>query len=257
MIDLLRLVKIEGMKVFDRVRTWVFLGLLIVLPFLFAMARKWMENTTGLAENTGDFVLNSSSLLFAVQLLTIVIAGEIVSSEFAWGTVKLLLIRPVNRTKILYSKYIVVLLFALLCMAVLLLSSILFGAVFFRLFSLDGLSFLRETGIIYGFRFVEIAIVASMAFMLSTLSRSSSLGVGLSIFLVFAGMLTAEGMEMFGISLGKFLLFANLDLTQYREEATPAFPGMTPGFSIVVLSVYFLLFHLISWISFTKRDISI
>ncbi|SIS40008.1 ABC-2 type transport system permease protein [Kroppenstedtia eburnea] len=257
MTDLLRLVKTEGMKVLDRTRTWVFLMLLVLLSFLFAMGRKWMENTTGWEENMGGFVLDSSSLLFVVQLLTVVIAGEIVSSEFAWGTVKLLLIRPVNRTKVLYSKYMVVLCFSLLCMAVLFLSSMLFGAVLFRVYSPEGMVLLRETGVVYGLRWVEIVMVATMAFMLSTLSRSSSLGVGLSIFLVFAGMMLVEGLKMIGISLGKYLLFANLDLTQYLEGAIPAFSGMTPGFSIGILSVYFLLFHLISWLSFVKRDISI
>lgn len=51
--DLLRLVKTEGMKVLDRTRTWVFLMLLVLLSFLFAMGRKWMENTTGWEENMG------------------------------------------------------------------------------------------------------------------------------------------------------------------------------------------------------------
>ena len=47
-------------------------------------------------------------------LFTIIIAAGIVASEFNWGTIKLLLIRPIKRGKILVSKYMTVLLFGLL-----------------------------------------------------------------------------------------------------------------------------------------------
>ena len=48
-------------------------------------------------------VLENQILRSIVSLLTIIVAAGIVANEFRWGTIKLLLIRPITRTKILAS----------------------------------------------------------------------------------------------------------------------------------------------------------
>jgi ABC-2 type transport system permease protein len=53
----------------------------------------------------------------------------------------------------------------------------------------------------------------------------------------------------------KYVLFANLDLRLYFD-GTPLVEGMTLGFSITVLSVYFLLFNFASFLFFSRRDIA-
>ena len=55
-------------------------------------------------------VLDSKYLMIMVSIFTIIVAGGIVAGEFSTGTIKLLLIRPINRTKILVSKYLATLL---------------------------------------------------------------------------------------------------------------------------------------------------
>lgn len=60
-----------------------------------------------------QFVMENEFLLYLVSLFTIIVAAGIIANEFKWGTIKLLLIRPITRTKILLSKYVSVLLFAL------------------------------------------------------------------------------------------------------------------------------------------------
>ncbi len=57
-------------------------------------------------------VKESEWILFFVILFTILIAAGIVAEEFTKGTIKLLLIRPVSRFKILLSKYVSTFLFA-------------------------------------------------------------------------------------------------------------------------------------------------
>src|SRR5699024_12079296 len=52
------------------------------------------------------FVYENNMLLMLVSLFTIVIAAGIIAHEFRWGTIKLLLIRPISRSTILLSKYI-------------------------------------------------------------------------------------------------------------------------------------------------------
>lgn len=77
------------------------------------------------------FVIGSSGLLSIVSLMTIIIAAGIVANEFRWGTIKLLLIRPISRSKILLSKYIAVLLFALISLLFVFGFAWITGAVFF------------------------------------------------------------------------------------------------------------------------------
>ncbi len=68
--------------------------------------------------NVWTFVQDASNLISLAGLFTIIISAGIVASEFNWGTIKLLLIRPINRSKILASKYLTVILFALFLIAI-------------------------------------------------------------------------------------------------------------------------------------------
>ncbi|HSJ39087.1 MAG TPA: ABC transporter permease, partial [Planococcus sp. (in: firmicutes)] len=84
-----------------------------------------------------EYVLDNSFLTSIISLFTIIVAAGIISNEFKWGTIKLLLIRPISRTKILLSKYVSVLIFAFTLLVFLLVMSWLVGAL---LFGLNGLN---------------------------------------------------------------------------------------------------------------------
>ncbi|TMV11062.1 ABC transporter permease [Paenibacillus thermoaerophilus] len=212
-------------------------------------------------------VLDMSSLIVLITIFTVIIAGDSVASEFTWGTIKLLLIRPANRTKILASKFIATLLFSLLLLVLLFVVSALFGGI---LFGFDDIGTphlkvvngaVKEVPMVlhaigqYGLNCVSLIMYVSMAFMISSVFRSSSLGIGLSVFLLFAGQLLVGLLVGFDFNWAKYLFFANTDLTQYLN-GMPLIEGMTMGFSIAVLTVYFAGFLLLSWLAFTKRDIA-
>lgn len=105
--------------------------------------------------------------------------------------------------------------------------------------------------------FVEITMTATLAFTLSTVFRSSTLAISLSIFLMFVGEICVEVCKLMGLEGGKYLLFANTDLSPYFNGGIPLFSGMTLMFSVGILLVHFTVFHLVSWLSFTKRDVSV
>ena len=77
------------------------------------------------------FVSDTSNLIQFAGLFAIIIAAGIVASEFNWGTIKLLLIRPIDRGKILASKYLAVIVFALMLLSVLFVFSTLLGLILF------------------------------------------------------------------------------------------------------------------------------
>ncbi|MBA4541654.1 MULTISPECIES: ABC transporter permease [Thermoactinomyces] len=259
MPDFFRLIQNEMMKQFERTRTYVMLGFYIVVSFCSAFVLKYMEKASGRPEDLWGFFEFDSHLLPIAQILTVVIAGDIVSSEFNWGTVKMLLIRPARRIKILWAKYVTVLLFSVIFVVTLIVCSFLFGAVFFGVTSAYGspVPLIKELITTYSLYFVEIVMMATLAFMLSAWTRSSSVAIGLSVFLVFAGAVLIEFLNMFGFAWGKYLLFANMDFTQYLSGGQPPYPGMSATFSVIVLLVYFILFHIISWWAFAKRDITV
>ena len=78
-----------------------------------------------------EFVSVTSNLIQFSVLFSIIIAAFIVSSEFNWVTITLLLIRPIYRGNILASKYFAVIVFALLLLSVLFVFSSLLGLILF------------------------------------------------------------------------------------------------------------------------------
>lgn len=212
-----------------------------------------------------QYVLDAKDFLSVLSLLTIIVAAGIVANEYRWGTIKLLLIRPMSRTKILLSKYFSVLIFALISLVIFMVVAWLAGAIFV---GVDGLNpkiavysdgkVLYESiiGIIfkdYGFKLVNLVMMATFAFAISTLFKNSALSIGISIFLMMAG--SSIVVFLANKSWAKYILFANTDLTQYTT-GIPMFKGMTLGFSITVLVVYYIIFLVVSWLSFTKRDVA-
>lgn len=213
-----------------------------------------------------QFVMENQLLLSVVSLLTIIIAAGIVANEFRWGTIKLLLIRPITRTKMLLAKYTSVLLFALFTLLFVLVFSWIIGAVFFGVNGFDPHVVLEKSGgfeyvsvineIVsgYGFKLVNLVMMATFAFMISTIFRNSALAIGTAIFLMMAGnqivVFFAER------SWAKYILFANTDLSQYVNGNSPWIEEMTLGFSVIMLIIYYVIFLFLSWIFFTKRDVA-
>lgn len=212
------------------------------------------------------YVLDNSFLTSVISLFTIIVAAGIISNEFKWGTIKLLLIRPISRTKILLSKYVSVLIFAFTMLVFLLLTSWIVGAIMFGVNGLNPVvvqnlmsgfahnNVLGEIVTSYGFSLVTLVMMATFAFMISAIFRSSSMAVGLAIFLMMAGNAIVAVVSKY--EWAKYILFANTNLEQYTNGMGPAIPGMSMTFSIIVLVVYFVIFIVAAWTAFTKRDVA-
>lgn len=212
------------------------------------------------------FLTDASQMIEFAGLFTIIIAAGIVASEFNWGTIKLLLIRPIKRGKILAAKYLTVLLFGLFMLFILFAFSGIYGMILFG-FPSDPVPYLNyyngtvtEQSMLvhlinyFGLKSINMIMLATMAFMISAAFRNSSLAIGLSLFLMFMGgqltRLIAVKYEW-----AKYILFANTDLLQYFEGA-PVVEGMTLGFSVIMIIIYFLLFQAVAFYVFKKRDVA-
>jgi ABC-type transport system involved in multi-copper enzyme maturation, permease component len=211
------------------------------------------------------FVDGAASLVSLITIFAIIMGSGMVADEYNQGTIKLLLIRPSKRWKIMLSKFISVLLAIIAMLLILFVSSFLIGGIVFG-FNGAGQPYLSyannkivEVSMVghlfstYGLDCVALFMMLSFAFAISNISRNGAMAIGISIGLYFAGSMIVGILSKF--DWVKYILFANTDLNQYFD-GVPIVKGMTLGFSVTVLCVYFIAFVIISWVGFCKRDVA-
>lgn len=215
--------------------------------------------------HAGNFIIDNLFLTSFVSLMTIIVAGGIVANEFTWGTIKQILIRPFTRGTILSSKYIAVIIFAIISVALLIISNFIIGMISYGLPLInpeiivnrpDGLSsntISKEIFLQYILKLVNIIILGTFAFMISTIFRNSSLAIALSIFFMFIG--TSVSKFLGDYTWSKFIIFSHTDLSVYFSPFGPVQNENTLEFSIVIIFVYMIIFILCTWVIFNKRDI--
>ncbi len=261
----LGLIKNENMKIYRRPRTFVMLG--IIVGFVLLISILWLSFGNK-DTSMWDVVMMETQILFMlVTIFSVVIAAGTVAEEFSTGTIKLLLIRPWTRSKILLSKYISVLLFLLLTTALLLGSVLLINWLCFSLFqssearaSIEEELLMKDTPLVfilktYGLQVISSIITVTMAFMLSTIFRNSGLAIGMALFLLLVVNNIMQLVSLLKYKWIDYILFTHLNLTQYLS-GMPMREGMTLQFSLVVLACYWIVFIALTWLVFKKRDVA-
>ncbi|UVI31632.1 ABC transporter permease [Paenibacillus spongiae] len=260
MFDFLQLVRNENMKIYRRVRTWIMFGILIMLVLAISIVAKLVGD--GDVDNWFMMSMETMVLFQLVTIFTVVVSADSVAGEFSTGTIKLLLIRPWSRSKILLSKYISLLMFALVQAVLLYALTFLANMLLFgysgsgeaqKVFESDLHPFAYML-LYYFYQFLGLIIIVTMAFMLSTVFRSGGLAIGLSLFLLLGGSTIAGLLSMLDYAWVDYILFLHLNLTQYMGGSEAG--GMTLGFSLGVLAAYYVVFIALTWLIFNKRDVA-
>lgn len=217
------------------------------------------------------FIENSGMML--IPLLVIVIASDLVSSEHSLGSIKLLLTRPVQRWRILVSKYISLLLAISIIMAIVGILSFLLSGIVFGYKGMDApviTGFSAQAGNLdisrvrmisqwkfllmdFGLAWFVAVVVGTLSFMLSVLIRSTAAGMGIMLAALVSGSILSTMISSW--ESAKYLFMVNLNLTGYLSGIAPPIEGMTLLFSISVLVVWWLLALLISFFVFTRQDV--
>ena len=210
--------------------------------------------------------LTSTSLVTVVALLAIVIAGGIVSSEFSQGTVKFLLINPVKRWKILMSKYFTVITVGYIMLCILFVVMIPITGL---MLGFDGFStpYIYVSGgevkemptLLYAaeqylMKSVEMVVMSTLAFAISSLVRSTALAIGVSVFTMCIGSTVTKLLGQLGQDWARFLVFANTDLASISKGYS-IFAQHSLTFAVGVLIAHMVVFLLTAWDGFTKRSV--
>lgn len=198
-----------------------------------------------------------------VLLLTVIVAAGIVASEFSQGTIKMLLTRPVKRWKILTSKFLTVNLFGILLMVIGYIVYILLAMILFKSGTGQDLVWNGKEVVeasVWGqslymllLSFGSVFVTSTFAFAVGSVFRSSSLAIGLSLFIYFTGTTISAMLAKYEVA--KYLLFTHMDLTQF-ETGMMLVEDITMPFSLTVLAVYIVVFLVISYSTFVKRDVT-
>ena len=229
------------------------------------------NNTEYQNPSTANYTFQNSieSYIVIIVMVIVIVAGVSVSEEFNKGTVKLLLVRPYSRTKILIAKLISVFItMAITTISILALQFIVGGLVYgFETYEMQVLQFdftnnsivtlniFAYLGLMFICKLPVFILIGTLAFALSTIFLNSPLAIALPIF----GYMGSDMINMLALSYKwdwvKYFVTPNWDLSQYLFGGTPMFEGTSIEFSITICAIYFVIMLVASIVSFKKRNI--
>ncbi|WKB37398.1 hypothetical protein QS257_19410 [Terrilactibacillus sp. S3-3] len=163
----------------------------------------------------------------------------------------------------LLSKYAATLLFAIACLVILFAASWLTGGTLFGFGGAAEAHLTYANGAVtetswtwyilkmYLFDGVQLVMMVTLAGAIAAVFRNGALAIGLSIGLTMGSSIIVTLLRQY--AWVKYVLFANMDLTQY-VTGTPLRSDMTLNFSIVVLCIYYVLFVIFGWLFFFTRN---
>ena len=204
-----------------------------------------------------------------ILIIAIVIAGSIVSEEFNRGTIKLLLVKPYKRVKILLAKFIVCMIILLLAIGIVYFSQLLFGGI------INGFDGLTTPAIVYNFDTNQVQtinifayvlltgfcklpmyiLLTTLAFACSTIFNSTALAVAVPFLGYIGSTLINQFAIIYNFNPIIYFVTPNWDLSYYLYGGLPLFEGLTAPFSIIICVIYLVIMLVLSSIVFKKRDI--
>lgn len=204
-----------------------------------------------------------------IIILIVVIAGTIISEEFNKGTIKLLLVKPYSRAKILLAKFIttlIIIVFAFVSIVLLqiIVGGILFGfsdlgiptvAYNFNTNSVMEMNIFKYLGIAFLHKIPLYILIATIAFAFSTAFTNTPIAIVISLLGYMSTSIINALVSNFKIVFMKFFITPNWDFTQYLFGSLPQFEYISFNFSVIICIIYFLLMIVPTFIIFKKKNI--
>jgi ABC-2 type transport system permease protein len=270
---------IELKKVFGRKRSYIgFLAIFVIVSMLqLAMGVEGQTLLDLIINNLKDTFVFEGNLLngyfvsfllmnnlwIMMPFLVTFIAGDIVAGEAHAGTLRILLTRPVSRIRIITAKYLTAMIYTLLLVLFLMLISLGLSTLLFGTGDLvvmrSTLNIFNENEVLprffgaFGFAFLGMAVVASLAFLLSVINDNSIVPI----------------IGTMAIVIG-FTIITNLDIAVFHSirqclfttyiSSWTLFFDYTPDWnkicvSVVVCIIHILVFFSTALVVFKRKDI--
>ena len=204
-----------------------------------------------------------------IIVMVIMIAGTIVSEEFSKGTIKLLLVKPYPRYKILMSKWITVMIMILFSIvALIVMELIVVGVIFgydslsvpvlhynFDTQSLEAINVFADLGLQTITQLPKVILLAMLAFSFSTLFTNSAVAIAIPLLGYMSADVINSLVVNFKVDFMRFFVSLNWDFGQYLYGNLPKLEGLTLWFSAIICILYFVAMIIPTFITFKKRNI--
>jgi ABC-2 type transport system permease protein len=192
------------------------------------------------------------------------VAGDVVAGEGAAGTFRIILTRRVSRFKILIAKLIAAYLYTIILILFFAIMSLGLGSLWLGIGDLvvfdEGILILSQEvawarfALAFVFAIFVMLVVTTLCFMFSSMVNN---GIGP---IVGAMAIIIIGLALANIPIDIFEKISPYLFTSYFDIWQKAFfdpiPWRDIGNDAIVLSIYTLVFIIISIVHFTRRDIS-
>lgn len=220
------------------------------------------------------FFINAST--FLLPLIVILVASEAISGEYSLGTIKLLLIKPFTRTKLYISKFIALILYGISLFIFMGIVGYIIGGFFV---GFGGASLTRIVGqvrlgrefgyiadyssaylvtnfqyllMVMGLFMVMLSVIVAFSMFISVFTKSATISIVSTMGLITFGSIVSGifNRQYFVrlLPMPHFELIRHLDGNFWVQ-------GVSLNFSIVILTLYCLLFLALGVYSFDKKDI--
>ncbi|MCH7784940.1 MAG: ABC transporter permease [Bacteroidetes bacterium] len=274
------MIEIEVFKLFSSYRTYITFVIAIILMLIINLG---FYND---GEELFDFLLQSISEYFFIEgniingylisylalntlwvhipLLIIIVTAYIFSSEFEYGTIRVLLTQPISRTSLLSAKIVSMILFIICFMIVVALFALVPSVILFDtgdvIVFIDGIQFIQEDNFLNRFfSTILFAIIGMVAFSSMAMYFALWFKNTLTAILISLGLLIVHTLLqkfVFGI----FSTWQPFLFTYHISKWQLLFVNDIP-FKSILNSVYFLLgmsifFMSLSYYKFNKLNIS-
>ncbi len=274
-----QLIRIELFKIFKKVRSYIgFIAIAILVPVI--QIALYIEGehildflTQNLKQNfffVGNFLngyliafIVLGSLMVHIPFLITLVTGDLLAGEATAGTYRMLLTRPVSRTKIITAKFIAGNLYTHAIVLWLAVFSMGLGVIIFGTGELiviaDNITIFAKDDIIwrfalaYGYGALSMSVVASLSFMFSSLVENS-IGPIISTMAIIIVFIIISSINVTFFENLKPYLF-----TTYMQRWRDFFQDPLDT-GVIIKSGLILLGHIIAFFSaalfiFKKKDI--
>jgi ABC-2 type transport system permease protein len=277
---LLKLVNIEMIKTFGKVRSLLgFIALAVLMPLIiwgFSQGASSVEKDV--ASRLGDsfiivgsvfngFLVTYITMNFLwvhIPFLLMLMAGDVVAGEGALGTFRITLTRRVSRFKIILSKLLATYLYTIILIVFFIIMSLALGSIWLGVGDLvvfdKGVLILPQE-IVWGrfaiaflFATFVMFVTVTLCFMFSSMVNN---GIGP---IIGAMSIIIIGLAIANIPIDIFETIRPYFFTSYFDIWQKAFYDPIPwseiGTDVLILSAYTIVFIVISFVHFIRKDIS-
>jgi ABC-2 type transport system permease protein len=198
-----QLLKFEVIKLLHRPRTFLSIGLMLVLVGLIFWGLK-SEGENALAylfQSLGDNFLMQGNILngymasflilntlwIHIPVLIVIVTGDLFSSELESGTIRLLMTRPISRNRVALSKFCIAVLYVFFFILIFTIVSLGLALVLFRkgdlIVAFNGIQIIPENDLLwrffaaFGYAFLAMSTFAILSVTISFFTRKSLLAI--------------------------------------------------------------------------------